>query len=101
MKKVMRLIYIIFLFVFVFPSCKKNGETTFKNVRGMMGGAAECSAWIIHQDNGPFWQPINLNSFQVTLKSGQPVIFSFVIDDTVGTTCMLGEAIVLTSIHDQ
>jgi hypothetical protein len=97
----MRLIYIIFLLALVFPSCKKNGETTFKNVKGTLGGAGGCSAWIIQQDNGPFRQPLNLNSFQVTLKRGQPVIFSFVIDDTVGTTCMLGEAIVLTSIHDQ
>jgi hypothetical protein len=82
-------------------SCKKDAATTFKNVKGTLIGAAGCSAWIIQQDNGPSWQPLNLDSFQVTLKGGQPVIFSFVIENNNPTTCMSGETIELTSIRNQ
>jgi hypothetical protein len=97
----MRLYCIIFLIILFITSCKKDATSTFKNVKGTLMGGAGCSSWIIDQDNGPSWQPLNLNSFQVTLKGGQRVIFSFTIDNKNPTTCMSGETIELISIQDE
>jgi hypothetical protein len=96
----MRLIYLFFLLVSAFSSCRKSSETPYKNVKGTLAGAAGCSGWIIRQDNGAFWEPLNLDAFPVTLKGGQPVIFSFTITNTA-TVCMTGETIELSSIQDQ
>jgi hypothetical protein len=97
----MRLKNIIVIFVLLLISCKKDAATLFKNVRGTLMGAAGCSAWMIQRDNGPSWEPLNLDSFQVTLKGGQRVIFSFTIDNKNPTICMSGETIELTSIQDE
>lgn len=97
----MRFKYIIVIFVLLLMSCKKNTATGFKNVKGTLMGAAGCSSWMIQQDNGPSWQPLNLDSFQVTLKGGQRFIFSFIIDNKNGTTCQSGETIDLSSIQDE
>jgi hypothetical protein len=90
----------LLMIVFI-TSCKKDAATTFKNVKGTLMGAAGCSAWIINQDNGPSWQPLNLDSFQVTLKVRQRVIFSFTVENNNSTTCMSGELIELTSIQNE
>ncbi len=98
----MRFISSIFLMVMFLSNCKKDSATTFKNAKGTLTGGADggCSSWIILQDNGRFWQPVNLNLFSVTLKGGQPVIFSFKIQDSANF-CMVGETILLTAIRDQ
>ena len=96
----MRLTVLIFLIILFLSACKKEGSTTFTNVKGILEGAPGCSAWMIRQDNGTLWQPLNVNAFQIHLKAGQPVIFSFSIKD-LATTCMDGETIELTSIEDQ
>jgi hypothetical protein len=88
------------MMVFI-TSCKKDATTAFKNVKDTLMGAPGCSAWIINQDNGPSWQPVNLNSFQITLKGGQRVIFSFTVENNNSTTYMSGELIELTSIQDE
>jgi hypothetical protein len=97
----MRVNCIIALVLIFQTGCKKDATTGFKNVKGTLMGAAGCSQWMIQQDNGTSWQPLNLDSFQVTLKGGQPVIFSFVIENNNPTTCMSGETIELTSIQDE
>jgi hypothetical protein len=91
----------LLLILLFFGVCKKEAATTFKNVKGTMTGAPGCTSWIILQDNGTNWEPDNLGSFQVTLKAGQPVIFSFVVDNDNGSFCMTGPRIRLTSIQDQ
>jgi hypothetical protein len=96
----MRITLVFFLVLFFLPACKKDGATTYKNLKGTLAGAPGCSEWIIRQDNGTPWQPMNIDSFQVTLKGGQPVIFSFNITD-YGSVCQDGEIIELTSIHDR
>jgi len=96
----MRLNGFIFLTILPLSGCKKDVKTTNQNVKGTLTGAPGCSAWIIRDNYGIFWQPLNLNSFQVNLKSGQPVVFSFAITN-LATTCMTGKTIELTSIQDQ
>jgi hypothetical protein len=96
----MRFKFVFSLVVFFLSACKKDGGTTFNNVKGTLTNALGCSDWIILQDNGTPWQPMNLESFQVTLKGGQPVIFSFVLTD-YSNICTAGKTIELTSIQNQ
>jgi hypothetical protein len=96
----MRFQYSIALVILLLTNCKKEAATSFTNAKGILTGGPGCSTWIIHQDNGKLWQPLNIDSFQVTLKSGQAVIFSFSINN-LANTCMLGETIELTSIRDR
>jgi hypothetical protein len=97
----MRLKYIIVIIALLLMSCKKDASVGFKNLKGTLMGATGCSAWMIQQDNGPSWEPLNLDSFQGILKGGQRVIFSFIINDSNSTTCQSGETIDLTSIQDE
>jgi hypothetical protein len=97
----MRIRGTLFLILFFLFACKKETATGFKNVKGNLTGAQGCTNWIIRENNGTTWEPNNLSSFQVTLKGGQPVIFSFTIDNDNGSFCMTGARIRLTSIQDQ
>jgi hypothetical protein len=95
----MRFKIIIPLIMLFSGSCRKDAATTFKNVKGTLASAAGCS-WIIRQDNGTYWEPLNLNSFLATLNVRKPVIFSFVLTN-YGSVCMMGQVIKLTSIQNQ
>ena len=96
----MRLFGLLSLTMLSLSGCQKEGTGDIKNGKGILAGAPGFSAWMIQQDNGTLWQPLNLNAFQVNLKAGQPVIFSFSIK-SLATTCMEGETIELTSLQDQ
>ena len=95
----MRPCSLIFLMFILFPSCKKDSQAIFQNVKGNLAPAVGCQEWLIRTDSTQF-QPLNLDSFQITLKAGQPVIFSYYFKD-VGTTCQDGRTIQLSAIKDQ
>jgi hypothetical protein len=96
----MRACSFIWVILILLSSCKKDGQIIFKNVKGNLTAAGGCQAWLIRVDANNHFQPLNLNDFQITLKSGQPVIFSFYINDML-TFCQDGPTIQLLSIQDQ
>ena len=96
----MRALSIIGVILILFSGCKKDGQPIFKNVKGNLTAAGGCQAWLIYMGGNRVVQPLNLDSFQITLKSGQLVIFSFYFKDML-STCQDGPTIQLLAIQDQ
>src|SRR5450755_1244540 len=95
-------IYIL-MFLLLVVGCKKSstGPTVYQNVSGVMNSPGGCSGWLIkREDDRTILEPFNLDSFQVTLKSGQPVLFSYTLKN-IGDICLGGQPIELISIKDQ
>jgi hypothetical protein len=102
LKRVMPGFRLLCLVLIILASCKKNGSApVFQNVKGILVTTADCQRWLIHKYDSTAFQPLNLDSFKVTLKSGQPVIFSYTPMGTGIAICVNVTAIQLRSIQDQ
>lgn len=97
----MRLILgsIIFSF-FTLGSCKKDSSVLYENVDGTLVGGFGCTSWLIKINDSTLVEPLNLNAFTVTLKTEQPVIFSYK-EKLQASICMTGKTIELKSIKDK
>ncbi len=97
----MRNYLICFLSVFVLASCSKKTESRVTGKLSDLRGFDGCS-WVITLDENDSHgnrtlEPGNLNLFNLDLKDGQKVIFSY-SEDPRASICMVGTTVKLITI---
>lgn len=93
-------LFVIFLFA-VIGSCSKTGTNPLIHGTGTLTGISTgCRVWMIRDQDKLLLQPMNLDSFSITLQAGQAVVFSY-YKSNGGNICLNGQPITLVSIEDK
>jgi hypothetical protein len=81
-------------------ACKKaNTATTFSGQGVLAGSDTTCGGWVIKASNNTVLDPLNIDSFPINRKDGQPVTFTYYKAQGV-MICLLGQPIQLITIQE-
>lgn len=97
----LRLILISIVFCLVVCCKKSNTNQTFTDTGVLTGSDTTCGGWGIKMSNNVVLDPLNIDTFAITKKDGQAVIFSYHNVSEQISICLIGEPIELISIQDQ
>jgi|SRR5450755_1881509 hypothetical protein len=99
----MRRFFLISALFILMIHCKKtNTPPVTYSAKGTLGGSdTTCGGWFILASDSSLFDPLNLDSFPLIKKVGQPVIFTY--HKPLGNImiCLIGQPINLISIQDQ
>jgi hypothetical protein len=88
---------------FLMIHCKKtNTSPVTYSAKGTLAGSdTTCGGWFIRASDSSVLDPLNIDSFPLIKKVGQPVIFTYHKPQGEVNICLLGQPIDLNSIQDQ
>ena len=100
-EKAMRTILLVASLSLIFSACSRSSDKPVIKDSGIITGSdSTCGGWLIQDQNKKILQPLNWSDYQVTLKSGQPLAFSFYKVDG-GNLCQEGQTIHLVTAENK
>ncbi len=88
----------------VIVCCKKTNTNPLYSGTGVLAGSdTTCGGWLIRTPDNTILDPVLIDTFPVTKKDGQAVIFSYhkPQNEPLIGICLEGELIELVSLQDQ
>ncbi|MEP6682306.1 MAG: hypothetical protein ABJA35_03560 [Parafilimonas sp.] len=98
-----RIYFLVCIITFFYASCNKDSNSGNNNIVNgiIIKESVDGCTYLIKLEDDKLLEPTNLSSFNVTLKDGQLVKFSYKINTTNGSICMMGQIVDLTYIADR
>jgi hypothetical protein len=97
-----RFLLISALFILMINCKKTNTPPATYSAKGTLEGSdTTCGGWLIRASDSTLFDPLNIDSFPIVRKVGQPVIFTYRKPLGNVMICLLGQPINLISIQDQ
>ena len=98
-----KIYFLVCVITFFYASCSKDSHSSSTNIVNgiIVKQSVDGCTWLIKLEDNKLLEPTNLSSFNVTVKDGQLVKFSYKINSTNMSFCMMGQIVDLTYIADR